>query len=258
MQSVLRKAGLPATRFPAYTGEYARASDVGFFWDSTLNSHFDEKTLPTTLKLSPGERGCAASHARLWRSVAQLPLDAPPLLILEDDLLLREDCVPWCSTMVKAIHRTHGPEERALLLYLGAHVAMWYDGTRVSDEEARRAVDTRVAVRPVLKEAACEIYLWYTSSYMIWPAAARILVAALPMDAPVDCFLARMVLTRQILALVSQPNLAWQKAPCAKGDIVHTNAFKPHVQISTSLRLALAKTGNLHAAQSGLALDTDA
>jgi len=97
--------------------------------------------------------------------------------------------------------------------------------------------------------------LWYTSSYVIWPAAARVLVSALPMDAPVDCFLARMILTEEISALVSQPFLAWQEAPCAKGDIVHTNAFKPNIRMSNSLRVALAKTGNIHAAKSGYVRD---
>lgn len=72
-----------------------------------------------------------------------------------------------------------------------------------------------------------------------------------PIDAPVDCFIARQVLARRVTALVSQPFLAWQQAPCAKGDIVHTNAFKPNVRMNKDLRVALAESGNLHAACSG-------
>lgn len=155
MTSTLHKAGLPASRFKALTGKEVPISCVGVLWDSTLNSQFDQKTVPTILKMSDGERGCAASHACLWRAVADLPLDAPPLLILEDDVCLRPDFTKWCSVMVQTIHLNRAPADRNILLYLGAHVAAWRDGTRVDDEQNRQWSGGADLTTPGLKEAAC-------------------------------------------------------------------------------------------------------
>jgi GR25 family glycosyltransferase involved in LPS biosynthesis len=189
--------GFTATRLEALTGDDAPLSDVADSWDSTLNSHFDEKTLPSRLKMSPGERGCAASHILLWRAFAQRPLDSPPLLVLEDDVLLREDALDWSVTLVEAVQRALSPQERHLLMYLGCHVSTWRDGTKADDAENRASV--KPAADPVLVRGAA--YLWYTSSYFLWPAAARTLVAALPVDAPVDCFLARLFLSKLLAVL---------------------------------------------------------
>ena len=60
---------------------------------------------------------------------------------------------------------------------------------------------------PNLREAE---YLYQTSSYLIWPEAARTLLAHLPIDAPADCFLAKHVLNRRLRALVAKPKLARQ------------------------------------------------
>ena len=65
---------------------------------------------------------------------------------------------------------------------------------------------------PNLREAE---YLYQTSSYLIWPEAARTLLAHLPIDAPADCFLAKHVLNRRLRALVAKPKLARQaRARC--------------------------------------------
>merc|ERR1719393_483267 len=88
MGHVLHAAGLPAARFEALTGDQASLTEVTSSWDSTLNSRFDDKTMASTLKMSKGERGCAGSHLRLWQAAAQLPLHAPPVLVLEDDVCL--------------------------------------------------------------------------------------------------------------------------------------------------------------------------
>jgi hypothetical protein len=48
-------------------------SDVSWYWDSTLNSKFDDKCVPDRkLKLSDSERACAASHLSIWRTIAQM------------------------------------------------------------------------------------------------------------------------------------------------------------------------------------------
>lgn len=53
-------------------------------------------------------------------------------------------------------------------------------------------------------------WLWQTHAYLIWPAAATLLLSSLPVDAPVDVFLSRHVHTRAVTAMVVDPPLAWQ------------------------------------------------
>ena len=65
-------------------------------------------------------------------------------------------------------------------------------------------------------------YIWQTACYVIWPAAARRLLASLPVDGPVDNFISKHTLSSRVCALVTQPKLAWQNAPYEEGDIAHS------------------------------------
>ena len=51
------------------------------------------------------------------------------------------------------------------------------------------------------------------SSYVIWPAAARELLAHLPIDCPTDCYISKLVLEGRITAVVGTPCLAEQRDP---------------------------------------------
>ena len=233
----LQRAGLTAERFRALRGSEAPAGHVTMSWDTTLNARFDPLMQPDqVVDLTEGERGCAASHVSLWRRCAD---GGSPMLILEDDIELCEGCassvtsgesarrqlpvhttaaigvmrrrfLPMVNNMLRYFDMAlQGKEhvERRLLLYLGADVASWRE-----DRPAMRVGTV------TLREAE---YLWQTSSYVIWPAAAQLLLSSLPVDAPVDNFLARHVLNRRIRALVCQPELARQEVPYA-GDIEHS------------------------------------
>jgi GR25 family glycosyltransferase involved in LPS biosynthesis len=179
--------------------------------------------------MTPGERGCAMSHALLWAAVACRPDDAPPLLILEDDVeLLSPTFGAETAALVASIEATFAPSERDVVLYVGAHVPQW---------RSRRAFP--VLPGRVLREAD---YAWQTSSYLIWPAAARILLAAMPIDCPVDNFLSKFFLEHRLRALVVLPNLAAQSSPYRDGDILHSNVFKPVVSVQPDLRRALEES----------------
>jgi GR25 family glycosyltransferase involved in LPS biosynthesis len=55
-------------------------------WDATNNSRYDRHISPPMIKqLSPGEVGCAMSHVRLWRKLAESENPEAIMLILEDD-----------------------------------------------------------------------------------------------------------------------------------------------------------------------------
>jgi len=216
----LRAVGMSALRFQALRGQDVAETLVTRTWDSTVNSQFDVKTLPAILKMSPGERGCAASHAHLWQQVASLPLDSPPLLVLEDDVCFCPGIVQECASRIAVVEAVLPPEQRRLLLYPGAEVVAW---------RAPEAAVWPDAIR--WREAH---YLWQTSSYLLWPAAARVLVSHMPIDAPVDVFIAQHVMTRRLTALVAQPPLAWQAAPYKNGDIRHSNVYKNGVVGATA------------------------
>ena len=68
-------------------------------------------------------------------------------------------------------------------------------------------------------------YVWQTACYVIWPAAARRLLASLPVDGPVDNFISKHILTQRVCALMTQPKLAWQNAPYEEGDIAHSGHY---------------------------------
>ena len=80
------------------------------------------------------------------------------------------------------------------------------------------------------QRTACRRYVWQTSSYIIWPAAAKMLLSRLPIDCPTDCYISKLVLEGKITAVVACPHLAEQRDPYAKGDIKHTNTYKWQVQ----------------------------
>ena len=71
-----------------------------------------------------------------------------------------------------------------------------------------------------LKEAE---WAWQTHAYIIWPAAATILLQGLPMDAPVDVYLSTHFQQRRLCGLVCEPELATQLDPYHGGDVEHSS-----------------------------------
>ena len=167
------------------------------------------------------------SHRTLWEVVAQRPDESPPVLVLEDDAILTVDFVRQLTTLIEGIEATwNEPSSRTIILYLCADVAKW------------RGPNLHVEQGLGIREAA---YLWQTAAYVIWSPAARMLLPhALPIDCPVDVFLARSTLRRQIRSFVSQPPLARQAVPFQNGDILHTNFYKPHVKVEPHIRARIA------------------
>ena len=127
IEGELYRAGLTASRLVASTGADAMDSVVARTWDSNLNATFDAKTIGhPCVALSPGERGCAASHHKLWEICAARPEAACPLLILEDDAVLAAGFSAQLSKLIGTIEATWpDPASRNIILYLVADVAKW-------------------------------------------------------------------------------------------------------------------------------------
>jgi glycosyl transferase family 25 len=137
-----------------------------------------------TLTLSPGERGCAVSHIRIWERLVAEGGDQP-LLVLEDDAAPTPEFTQRLSRALSAL-----PKD-AHVLYLGYS----------------QAADWRREVSPDLVEAE---YVWTTVAYIIWPAGARLLLSRLPVDQPVDNWMAAMCAKGELKSYCVRPKVVLQ------------------------------------------------
>ena len=150
------------------------------------------------LPLTGGERGCAASHVALWRRCAAEA--AGPALILEDDALPQPG---YLQRLRAALGELRGEDPD--LLYLGyTQAAPW-----------------RRRVGKLVREAE---YVWTTVGYMLWPRGARRLLAALPVDQPVDNFMSDLISRRELRAFVIAPPVLEQAKPWnVDNDVKHSD-----------------------------------
>jgi GR25 family glycosyltransferase involved in LPS biosynthesis len=153
-----------------------------------------------TLFMSAGERGCAMSHIRAWQICAKHP-DDKPLLVLEDDA----EPVADFNNLFKQCMETL-PQD-ADILYLGySQAAPW-----------------RREVGHVLVEAE---YVWTTVAYMIWPSCARALLRRVPVDQPVDNWLACLSADEAIKSYCARPKLVRQAGEWnVNSDVRHSDEF---------------------------------
>lgn len=132
---------------------------------------------------SPGERGCAHSHYRMWQRAAAAE---GPTLILEDDVQLtfkrtgggKASGKTFTARLEKGMHEA--TKKGVEVLYLG------WSGHRDGNYRYHKAA--RGKKNPVIRKSE---YVWTTVAYVIWPQGAKkLLELAKPMDQPVDNFMA--------------------------------------------------------------------
>jgi len=152
------------------------------------------------LDLSPGERGCAHSHIRAWRQcLAGSSGMERPLLVLEDDADPTPEFTRTLSRAWAAL-----PSD-AHVLYLGYS----------------QAADWRRELSPELVESE---YVWTTVGYVIWPAGARLLLDRLPIDQPVDNWMAGQAAAGDLKAYCVRPKIIRQaEAWNINSDVAHSD-----------------------------------
>jgi len=163
------------------------------------------------LKMSGGERGCASSHIRAWRHCIEQSSasgqENRPLLVLEDDA---EPTPEFAATIRRALADL--PTD-AHVLYLGySQAAEWR--------------------REVTADLVESEYVWTTVGYIIWPAGARILLSNLPVNAPVDNWMAGRCATHEIKAYCVRPKIIRQAEGWnVNSDVSHSdeNSWDPDV-----------------------------
>lgn len=221
LEQALAEADVHAERFEALMGASTPEAEVSTAWDTALNATFDRNTkVQPDLAMSDGERGCAASHLALWRRCIERN---GPLLVLEDDLIFSPPAGQSVGSVVRAlvaaIDNGLAAAERSLLLYLGADAFVREGAPSLRGQQASWAA--RASNVPLsLKEAR---WAWQTHAYVIWPAAARVLLDGLPIDAPVDVYLSRHFHERRLCGLVCEPELCRQLDPYHGGDVMHSS-----------------------------------
>jgi GR25 family glycosyltransferase involved in LPS biosynthesis len=179
---------------------------IGRDWKATLNSQFDLRQHPNAVvAFSSGERGCAGSHAHIWKLARN---HAGPVCIMEDDIMLRRHFKDLLSTAVKWVTEKSGAPNP--ILYVEHLVAEWEGDAVVS-------LTPNYSIRKIR-------YTWNTGCYVVWPSTIAVLLKNLPMTEPVDVFLARLMYTDKIEAYGVDPAAAYQFCNHCDGNIEHTFA----------------------------------
>lgn len=135
--------------------------DVAFEWSTERLAGLFHWYRTKTITMSPGERGCCGSHLAAWRLAAA---GKTPLVVLEDDAVAS---ATFTATIEKALAEAPRGVD-----------AVWL----TSMDRARRTRFGEVLMNPS--------FVWTTVGYIIWPSGAKKLIDLLPMDMPVDNFMA--------------------------------------------------------------------
>lgn len=201
-------------RFLASDGkkDFISEEDVTMVWNTETNVSYQKKRAMRKgwndldsykikiLEHSPGERGCSASHIRAWKYCLENAGDSQkPLVVLEDDASPTENFTHILERALAVLPKDVD------ILYLGYS----------------RAADWR---REISVEVAEAEYVWTTVAYIIWPAGARTLLSRLPIDQPVDNWMATACATGAIKSYCVRPKVIHQaEAWNVNSDVGHSD-----------------------------------
>ena len=141
------------------------ARDLNLMYDGQRDRH--ARGPPPAL--TPTERACAASHIRMWRQCTE-----GLTFILEDDVVFEADC----ASMIKDLSRKVPAHTCSMLLLGYFH---------------REEKDLALADHDALLDFMLPQYFWGAHAYGLTPSAANFLLKRLPVDCPLDVFLAQAV-----------------------------------------------------------------
>jgi len=166
-----------------HNSNYGAYEDVKDKDGNLLHSAEEFANPGVNYEFSPGERGCAHSHYRMWQHVAK---GKNPVLILEDDVqfIFKRTKGGKSSGKTFTARLELGMQEAKKrdvdVLYLG------WSGHR--DGNYKHLKPSRGRKNPIIRKAE---YVWTTVAYVLWPAGAKkLLKKAKPMNQPVDNFMA--------------------------------------------------------------------
>jgi len=202
-KSVAKQAPwLNMTQLVAVDGKLAPPSvkEVTRKWSTGRLAELFHWYKDVTVPMSPGERGCCGSHIKAWRLAAK---STKPLLVLEDDAVALPAFTSSLEQAVREAPRGTG------MVFLSSKDRGW----------------TKPAGKVLMKPS----FVWTTVGYLIWPAAARQLLNMLPVDMPVDNFLAWHIREGTIQAYSLKPAAVRQANTWNVGsDVPHSDDVAHH------------------------------
>ncbi len=151
-------------------------------WDATKNALYDRHIQAPMIKLmTPGEVGCAMSHVRLWAQLAESNDENTTMLILEDDAVFysRKTGTTNFVDAMQQVWKTLPSDWD--ILYLG-----------FSDRGERKYIDkgSNEAPKSIQIRLFRPTYGFHTHAYVLKASAAKVLLSQLPVNGPLDVWLA--------------------------------------------------------------------
>lgn len=178
LESVERLEAVDGTRLQHDCVE----DDIQVTWDAAFNVLHSPKATPGIRTMSAGEIGCALSHVALWRKL--VISDDAHYLILEDDCSFVHSrgrdrfAIAFCRAWNEL------PSDWAIF-YLGFSSR----GERRYVYKAQHSTAKRDELDPEIDIFVPE-YGYHTHAYMITKAGAQCLLDNLPVQGPIDVWLA--------------------------------------------------------------------
>lgn len=197
-KSVARQAPwLPMARLNAVDGRAypPPKSEVTAKWSTARLAQLFHWYKAVTIPMSPGERGCCASHVAAWRKAAKM---SKPLIVLEDDAVALGS---FAGTIEQAVREA--PKDTGMI-FLSSKDRGW--------------------PKPFGEVLMKPHYVWTTVGYIVYPQTAKQLLKMLPMDMPVDNFLAWHIKEGTIKAYSVRPAAVRQAQTWNVGsDVPHSD-----------------------------------
>lgn len=169
----------------------------------------------TGWKILPGEIGCTLSHQKCYKQLLESKMEY--VLILEDDILLKEQLSPYCSFFDKFMDTS----KPTILLISGF---FWYSTSK--------EIDTHII--SVVKDASL------THSYLINRAAARLLIESRPFVRADDW---KYLINKGVYVYGLRPHLVNQNN--AGGTTISTGRNKLPLHLFARLR-EMSRSFNIH------------
>ena len=215
--------GLNVQRVQAVDGasDFIPECDVCRSWSKEardINTRYDgqreKRTKGPPPELSPSERAIAASHIKLWRACTGDSMT----FILEDDVVFEADCAATIQDLVKKV-----PIQSASLLLLGYF--------------HREEKDLSLADETALLDFKLPQYFWGAHAYGLTAPAAKVLLKRLPVDCPIDDFIAQAVREGVLHCYAARAKVAKQRTQDTSL-VVHSGRANPNVTHNRSKKIS--------------------
>lgn len=190
-------------RFSGIDGASALESgaldDVCIEWDASINAKYSSKAVAGRRTMTPGEIGCALSHVALWRklvvaSSGRAEETSTCMMILEDDAVFTKK--HGKSRFVEAFDSAWSklPVDFGVL-FLG--FSSRGERSYISENDNVKAVKTaemKTDTERPIQTHHVKLYIpeygYHTHAYVITDAAARHFLEHVPVQGPIDVWLA--------------------------------------------------------------------